>query len=174
MRWCGIDGVFKDGQECKLNSALCGCGGARRVKLLPGHRMEWEPAVAAPKPEGPSPIDMVLHCPACGDQHIDRDESPSDREWAAQSAGNREVQYWTNPPHRSHLCRGCGHIWRPADVPTNGVAAVKTAGKSDSEIVESLSANGWHVRLGAQMEVTYINHFRNGTAIVTIKRKPRI
>src|SRR5574340_600312 len=23
---------------------------------------------------------------------------------------------WDNPPHRSHLCHGCGHIWRPADV----------------------------------------------------------
>lgn len=41
------------------------------------------------------------------------------------------------PSHRSHLCRpedgGCGHIWRPADVPTNGVAAVKTKGKRDDE-----------------------------------------
>ena len=43
------------------------------------------------------------------------------------------------PAHRSHLCRpedgGCGHIWRPADVPTNGVAAVKTKGKADSPTV---------------------------------------
>ena len=80
------------------------------------------------------PIDMVLHCPKCHLQHIDRDESPSDREWAAQSAGEREQQYWTNPPHRSHKCSGCGHIWRPADVCTNGVAAVKTVGKNDSPI----------------------------------------
>lgn len=40
------------------------------------------------------------------------------------------------PVHRSHLCRpedgGCGHIWRPADVPTNGVDAIKTKGKADS------------------------------------------
>lgn len=79
-----------------------------------------------------APLDMILHCPACGAQHIDRDERPSDREWAAQSAGDREVQCWTNPPHRSHLCSLCGHIWRPADVPTNGVAAIKTQGKADS------------------------------------------
>lgn len=77
------------------------------------------------------PIDMVLHCPECHTQHIDRDETPSDREWAAQSAGKREVQYWNNPPHKSHLCHGCRCIWRPADVPTNGVAAVKTRGKAD-------------------------------------------
>lgn len=65
-----------------------------------------------------TPIDIVLHCPACGLQHID-----------APTPG------WTNEPHRSHLCHGCGHIWRPADVPTNGVPAVKTKGKADSPIV---------------------------------------
>ena len=61
------------------------------------------------------PIDMVLFCPSCGKQHIDApDPAP-----------------WCWPPHRSHLCRGCGYTWRPADVPTNGVEAVKTAGKRD-------------------------------------------
>ena len=43
---------------------------------------------------------------------------------------------WNNPPHRSHLCHSCGHIWRPADVPTNGVAAIKTKGSADSAIVQ--------------------------------------
>ena len=74
-----------------------------------------------------APIDMVLHCPACGIQHIDY------REYTHGNYG-RKLD-WDNPPHRSHLCRGCGHIWRPADVPTNGVAAVKTNGKADSPIV---------------------------------------
>jgi hypothetical protein len=41
---------------------------------------------------------------------------------------------WDNPPHRSHLCHGCGHVWRPADVPTNGVATITTKGKADSPI----------------------------------------
>ena len=68
----------------------------------------------------PAAIDMVLHCPACGLQHID---APDER-----------TPNWKNEPHRSHLCHGCGHIWRPADVATNGVAAVKTAGKNDSPI----------------------------------------
>lgn len=76
------------------------------------------------------PIDMVLHCPACGLQHIDA----PDTEPSAHPDG-RESK-WDNPPHRSHLCHGCGHIWRPADVPTNGVAAVKTRGKNDSPIVK--------------------------------------
>lgn len=74
-----------------------------------------------------TPIDMVLHCPACGLQHIDRPEA--DGNWTIPMPGA-----WTNPPHRSHLCAGCGHVWRPADVPTNGVAAVQTRGKADSPI----------------------------------------
>lgn len=73
----------------------------------------------------PEPIDMVLHCPACGMQHID---APSD------DAYDGNPPTWNNPPHRSHLCHGCGHVWRPADVPTNGVAAVKTKGKNDTAI----------------------------------------
>jgi hypothetical protein len=82
--------------------------------------------LAAHQPEQ-VPIDMVLHCPKCHTQHIDAPEE----HW------NREFLYsWENPPHRSHLCHHCGHIWRPADVPTNGVAAVKTRGKDDSPIAK--------------------------------------
>lgn len=62
-----------------------------------------------------TPIPMVLHCPACGHQHIDAPE-----------------QGWDNPPHRSHLCHQCGTIWRPADVPTTGVAAVSTRDSADT------------------------------------------
>lgn len=63
----------------------------------------------------PAPVDMVLYCPECGLQHIDE-----------------PGEHWTNPPHRSHLCHRCGHTWRPADVPTNGVAAIKTKGRKDT------------------------------------------
>jgi hypothetical protein len=81
------------------------------------------------------PVDMILHCPACGLQHIDAPEGYRARQerWAS---GADDSPAWLNPPHRSHLCReedgGCGHTWRPADVPTNGVAAIKTKGKADS------------------------------------------
>ncbi|ULQ46980.1 hypothetical protein JN531_001530 [Flagellatimonas centrodinii] len=75
-----------------------------------------------PPANKPAPaIDMVLHCPKCGLQHIDGADDSCD---------------WDNPPHRSHLCHGCGHIWRPADVPTNGVPAVATKGKADSPIAK--------------------------------------
>lgn len=76
----------------------------------------------------PTPIDMVLHCPRCRLQHIDAD-APHD---------HPELD-WRNPPHRSHLCADCGYIWRPADVPTNGVRAVKTRGKNDSPLGPSPS-----------------------------------
>ncbi len=82
------------------------------------------------------PINMVLFCPACGTQHIDAPEPAIARHYDELPGGMVEAQPWTNPPHRSHLCSGCGHIWRPADVPTNGVAAVQTCGKNDSKIVK--------------------------------------
>jgi hypothetical protein len=65
------------------------------------------------------PIDMVLFCPSCGTQHIDAPDPQKN---------------WDNRPHRSHACQNpaCGHQWRPADVDTNGVRAIKTRGDSDS------------------------------------------
>lgn len=61
------------------------------------------------------PIPMILYCPRCHTQHIDE-----------------PTETWPNPPHRSHLCEACGCIWRPADVPTTGVAGIKTTGKADN------------------------------------------
>jgi hypothetical protein len=77
-------------------------------------------ALSANAGEVQPPLDMILHCSACGLQHID---APDER-----------TPGWKNEPHRSHLCHGCGHIWRPADEPTNGVAAIKTKGKADSPV----------------------------------------
>lgn len=71
------------------------------------------------------PIPMILHCPSCGMQHIDAPELVDD---------GSVMGVWDNPPHRSHLCHGCGTIWRPADVPTVGVEAIQTRGKADKII----------------------------------------
>jgi len=71
-----------------------------------------------------TPIDLILHCPSCGRQHIDAADAKSG---------------WDNPPHRSHLCANCGCVWRPADVPTNGVASIATRGRADSWRVGSLA-----------------------------------
>lgn len=82
-----------------------------------------------------APIDMVLHCPRCGVQHVDAPEE-SDVYRAAIFKETRVIEKmpkpWTNPPHRSHLCHACGFIWRPADVATNGVAEIKTRGANES------------------------------------------
>jgi hypothetical protein len=48
-------------------------------------------------------VPLELKCPQCDMIHIDQDE------WA------HEV------PHRTHLCHGCGNLWRPYPVGTVGV-----------------------------------------------------
>lgn len=60
------------------------------------------------------PIPMLLFCPKCNLQHVDAPHGS-----------------WTNPPHRSHECQGCGYVWRIADVPTTGVIAIDTTGRRD-------------------------------------------
>lgn len=78
-----------------------------------------------------NPIPMILHCPSCGLQHIDA----PDMHEVTGSEGRVHEAGWTNPPHRSHLCAGCGCIWRPADVPTVGVASIATRGKDDDHTI---------------------------------------
>jgi hypothetical protein len=79
------------------------------------------------------PVDMLLLCPACGMQHIDAVETGTTLSRSGlDTLTETEVVTWSNPPHRSHMCHGCGYQWRPADVATNGVAELKTKGKNDS------------------------------------------
>lgn len=54
-----------------------------------------------------APIDMVLYCPKCGEQHID---APIYCDHVRRSCTDVGCSGpWTNPPHKSHLCHGCGH-----------------------------------------------------------------
>lgn len=69
----------------------------------------------------PKPINMILFCPSCGTQHID----------GVERHPGGEI-FWSNPPHRSHKCADCGTIWRPCDLPTNGVQFIETKGKADT------------------------------------------
>lgn len=57
------------------------------------------------------PVDVVLHCPRCGAQHVD---------------AQNPAEGWTNPPHRTHKCAGCGQLWRPSDRATNGVQTIQS------------------------------------------------
>ena len=80
-----------------------------------------------------APIDMILFCPSCGLQHVD----------APDPKGTREA--WTNPPHRSHLCQGCGHLWKPADVATNGVAELVDVG-AETERIRGIASSVKHYK----------------------------
>lgn len=67
------------------------------------------------------PIPMVLHCPACRFQHVDAaDEHRLTCSYNLGASCDCGL-YWTNPPHRTHLCKACGHLWKPANVATTGV-----------------------------------------------------
>ncbi len=77
-----------------------------------------------------APIPMILFCPMCGVQHIDMDQSIPITTMESERLNHTVT--WSNPPHRSHLCRACGCVWRPADVATTGVAEIETKGKADN------------------------------------------
>jgi hypothetical protein len=51
----------------------------------------------------PAPIPLLLWCPLCHARHLDEGE-------------------FATKPHRDHSCQNCGLTWRPALVPTVGVA----------------------------------------------------
>jgi len=96
--------------------------------------MTYQPADATHALREAQPIDMILYCPSCGVQHVDKPEGQFYPGHTAEesAAVNKDHGLWDNPPHRSHLCHACGCIWRPADVPTNGVESIKTEGKADT------------------------------------------
>ncbi len=50
-----------------------------------------------------APIAMLLWCPLCGARHVD-------------------VGEFATKLHHTHACQKCGLAWRPALVPTVGVA----------------------------------------------------
>lgn len=49
-----------------------------------------------------APIEIRLHCPECGELHIDEGE-------------------FATKPHHTHSCQACGMTWRPAVRCTVGV-----------------------------------------------------
>ncbi|WP_322055670.1 Lar family restriction alleviation protein [Burkholderia cenocepacia] len=126
----GITGLGRMTDELRAELEWCAaegnCGPRTRAAI---HR------VLAAHPGQPEPIDMLLFCPKCGVQHVDAPETEPGRLISSGPNAGRAVApktTWSNPPHRSHLCAKCGCIWRPADVPTNGVAAIETRGKADT------------------------------------------
>ena len=87
-------------------------GADQSIRALKKRVAELEAIVAEPW-RGKTPVDLVLHCPACGKQHLD--------------IGEFETRV-----HRKHLCEntpeglgtGCGHLWVPFEHATRGVVEV--------------------------------------------------
>lgn len=116
--------VFLHGnRDCDSWMVTLECGHTREVVTYGGQETKELKHLANGRkvtlnyPPDETPIPMVLHCPRCGEQHIDD-----------------ATEEWPNPPHRSHQCQapGCNTIWRPADVATAGVHHISTKGKSDN------------------------------------------
>jgi hypothetical protein len=140
-RWVCLEGMNKDeldaydygcrGMEHALRQVLEGKDTGEGVSVEPWESLRRRVLALM------APIDMVLYCPKCGMQHIDEPEVLA-KVFACHHADpmacDCDNKRWVNPPHRSHLCHGCDHVWRPADVPTNGVRAVTTVGKADSPL----------------------------------------
>ena len=83
-----------------------------------------------------APIEMLLFCPKCGMQHVDRAVSHLrhckigqliPRKAAALPISTRicpECSVWLNPPHATHICQHCSLEWRPSNHLTTGVRAI--------------------------------------------------
>lgn len=95
------------------------------------------------------PLDVILFCPKCKAQHIDKAEPdkcescghPESEHFGHKSDDPDDIgcyacggitqngcQYfvaWLNPPHKKHRCHECNHVWKPAMIQTNGVAAME-------------------------------------------------
>lgn len=108
------------------------------------------------------PIPMLLFCPKCGLKHVDRAD---------------EATGWDNPPHKSHLCHGCGCVWRPADVPTTGVDRIASLGKADNWVPDTgtgmaqlLSENS---ALQALLNVPEVDDFAKGVVAEAAHQRHR-
>lgn len=97
-------------EDTELHRAMWGMQAEHRTALV---REEEKGYAKGLKDARLEPIEMILHCPTCQRRHVDEEE-------------------WRKIPHRSHLCDGCGCVWRPADVPTIGVKSITTHGRDDT------------------------------------------
>lgn len=81
-------------------------------------------------------VDVILFCPECKTQHIDKAE-PDNCELCGKLRNQhteigkvrrcedgQEFTAWLNPPHKKHRCHECNHVWKAANIPTNGVAVL--------------------------------------------------
>lgn len=91
-------GTFSTGTKTRLQLAK-----AQEELTLERAAFEaWKQTYSVELEEMKKPVPMLLHCPICTARHID--------------AGLFAIQ-----SHHTHACQSCGHVWRPAVIPTVGV-----------------------------------------------------
>ena len=103
--------------------------------------IEFKPEILRAMDAYEKPRDMIIFCPACHKQHIDKAEPDvcelcgglwADHQHTTQFSECKDFKAWINPPHKSHRCHFCNAVFRPADFPTNGVAKIETRGENDT------------------------------------------
>ena len=77
------------------------------------------------------PIPMLLWCPECGERHID-------------------VGEFATKVHHTHSCQHCGHVWRPAIVPTCGVQFLPGFKNKDICVICDRQAGSTQDRCGVE------------------------
>ena len=92
--WCGVG---------KEGTASWACEHVKCASDV-GALVEARTTSKIASPPSPEPVPIRLHCPACGELHVDEGE-------------------FAHKPHHTHACQNdeCGMVWRPAIVPTVGV-----------------------------------------------------
>jgi hypothetical protein len=131
------------------------------------------------------PINILLFCPVCFEQHVDaalpdvcqdcgHDKgdhcSSLELTYCIECASNppkacMQFVAWLNPPHKSHRCNFCNHVWRPADVPTNGVQALETKGERDGSPRPIAFANGKDFDYAVQRATDDLNTEDSGRSL---------
>ncbi len=89
-------------QESRRISDLRGDVALEAQRALERHAFDLEERNERLRTEFFAPIPMRLHCPSCGELHVDEGV------WAAKV-------------HYHHACQFCGEIWRPSVRATVGV-----------------------------------------------------
>jgi hypothetical protein len=137
------DFIARDLEQLAESLYICcldsGCGGECENRVLDGLEVAYRKGQES---ASTLPIDVILFCPKCLELHIDKAKPD-----VCETCGRLEIEHssrfrveqacltfkaWLNPPHKSHRCGNCNFVWRPADVPTNGVAHAKTKGENDT------------------------------------------
>jgi hypothetical protein len=124
----------------------------------------WEKArdpyagrVRKPPPESLNimPTPMLLACPKCQMPHIDKSDPTKCKNCGGKHLNVSEAstccdepEPWTNPPHKTHRCEHCNHLWRPFDFPTYGVTIAEL-----TSFFNGLSDSGWDQALSMANEM---------------------